>query len=254
MVDNNPRVIIDGLAVACSLTALVKFLSFNTLEKQKVCDIFIIFIYVNLGVIFLQFLYEPFQSLTFNLFSGRESSAGLGALVRNNAVTGLGAEPAYTSALLVGILTVVLTQSSYGRMPATLAVAVSLLFLKSITGMIFFTLVIGYWFLFESNTVRTKLSVWLVGILFLIVISYAIYIAYQSEVFDRLISFIVMLSDGSSVQESEKSFGSTRIGAVVYSYSNIIHFNYGTNYSLIGYLNIFLMSPQTQSYLNYKAN
>ena len=52
-----------------------------------------------------------------------------------------------------------------------------------------------------------------------------------------------MLSDGRSIQESEESFGSARIGAVIHSYSNLIHLNYGTNYSLIGYLNIFLMSP-----------
>lgn len=243
MIDKNPRVLIDGLAIAISLSALVKFSSYSPLEKQKICDLFITFLYINLVIIFLQFLYEPIQSLTYSFFSGREASLGLQALARNNAVTGLAGEPAYGSALLVGILSIILTQSSQRRLLAVLAVALSLLFLKSVTGMIFFILVVGYWFLFESNTVRTKLSGWLVGILFLIVISYAIYTAYQSEVFDRLISFIVMLSDGSSVQESEKSFGSARIGAVVYSYSNIIHFNYGTNYSLIGYLNIFLMSP-----------
>ena len=241
--DSNPRVIIDGLALSCVLTALVKFSSFSILEKQKVCDIFIVFIFVHLAVIFVQFLHEPFQSLTYSLFSGRDSSAGLVALSRNNAVTGLAGEPAYASALLVGILSVILTQSSYGRMPVILAVAVSLLFLKSITGMIFFTLVIGYWFLFEFNAVRSKLSAWLVGIFFFTVISYAIYTAYQIEVFDRLLSFIVMLYDGRSIQESEESFGSARIGAVIHSYSNIIHLNYGTNYSLIGYLNIFLMSP-----------
>ena len=102
-------------------------------------------------------------------------------------MTGLAGEPAYASALLVGILSVILTQSSHGRMPVILAVAVSLLFLKSVTGMIFFTLVIGYWFLFESNAVRSKLSAWLVGIFFFTVISYAIYTAYQIEVFDRLL-------------------------------------------------------------------
>jgi hypothetical protein len=243
MMDGEPRVIIDGLALSCSLSALVKFSGFSTVEKQKVCDIFIIFIYVNLGIILLQSLYEPVQSLTYNLFSGREPSAGLIALSRNNAVTGLAGEPAYASALLVGILSVILTQSRNGRLAAILAVTLSILFLKSITGIVFFTLVIGYWFVFEYNGLRSKFSVFLIGIPVLTVISYAIYIAYQSDVFERLISFIVMLSDGTSVKESEKTFGSARIGAVIDSFTKIMHFNYSTNYSLIGYLNIFLMSP-----------
>ena len=118
MTDSNPRIIIDALAISCTLSALVKFSSFSRAEKQNVCDIFIIFIYVQLAVIILQFLYEPFQSLTYSLFSGREPSAGLVALTRNNAVTGLAGEPAYGSALLVGILSVILTQSNYGRMLA----------------------------------------------------------------------------------------------------------------------------------------
>jgi hypothetical protein len=243
MTDSNPRVIIDGLVISCALSALVKFSSFSTAEKQNVCDIFIFFIYVNLAVIFIQYLYEPVQSLTYSLFSGREPSAGLQALTRNNAVTGLAAEPAYGSALLVGILSVILTQSNHGRLAATLAVALSLMFLKSISGMIFFVLVIGYWSFFGSNTLRSKFSGLLIGIPMLTVMSYAMYIAYQSGVFDRLISFIIMLSEGNSVQETEKSFGSARIGAVVYSFTKILHSSYTTNYSLIGYLNIFLISP-----------
>lgn len=243
MIDNNPRVLIDGLAIAASSSALVKFSSYSPLQKQKICDVFITFIYINLAIIFLQFLFEPIQSLTYSFFSGREASLGLQALARNNAVTGLAGEPAYGSALLVGILSIILTQSSQRRLLAILAVALSLLFLKSVTGIIFFILVVGYWFLFESSQVRGKLTAWITGITFLIGISYIGYYAYQAEVLNRLIDFIVLLSDGRNIQEAEDNFGSARIGAVIYSFSNLIHLSYGTNYSLIGYLNVFLISP-----------
>lgn len=244
LVDGNPRVIVDGLALSCTLSALAKFSSFSILEKQKVCNIFIVFIYLSLGVIFLQFLFEPIQSLTYNFFSGRESTQGLNALARNDAVTGLASEPAYKSALLVGILSIVLMHSSHSKILAAITVAVAMLFLKSITGMIFFTYLIGYWFLFEFSPSRTKFSSWLAGISFLAILSYMIYVAYQNDVFQRLISFVVLLADTSySIQDAEESFGSARIGSVIYSFANIIHLTYGTNYSLIGQLNIFLMSP-----------
>ena len=158
-------------------------------------------------------------------------------------MTGLAGEPAYGSALLVGILSIILTQSNQRRLLAILAVALSLLFLKSVTGIIFFILVVGYWFLFESSQVRSKLRKWITGILFLIGISYIGYYAYQTEVLNRLIDFIVLLSDGRNIQEAEDNFGSARIGAVIRSFSNLIHLSYGTNYSLIGYLNVFLISP-----------
>ena len=254
MIDNNPRVLIDGLAIAISLSALVKFSSYSPLEKQKICDLFIAFLYINLVIIFLQFLYEPIQSLTYSFFSGREASLGLQALARNNAVTGLAGEPAYGSALLVGILSIILTQSSQRRLLAILAVALSLLFLKSVTGIIFFILVVGYWFLFESSQVRRKLTAWITGIIFLIGISYIGYYAYQTEILSRLIDFIVLLSDGRNIQEAEDHFGSARIGAVIYSFSNLIHLSYGTNYSLIGYLNIFLISPVIPVTLFFSVN
>ncbi|MDB2554213.1 hypothetical protein N9X74_02415 [Porticoccaceae bacterium] len=243
MIDKNPRVLIDGLAIAASLSALVKFSSYSPVQKQKICDLFITFLFINLIIIFLQFLYEPIQSLTYRFFSGREASLGLQALARNNAVTGLAGEPAYGSALLVGLLSIILTQSSQRRLLAILAVALSLLFLKSVTGIIFFILVVGYWFLFESSQVRRKRAAWITGIIFLIGISYIGYYAYQTEVLSRLIDFIVLLSDGKNIQEAEDDFGSARIGAVIYSFSNLIHLSYGTNYSLIGYLNVFLISP-----------
>ena len=243
MIDKNPRVLIDGLAIAASSSALFKFFSYSPLQKQKICDLFITFLYINLVIIFLQSLYEPIQSLTYSFFSGREASHGLEALARNNAVTGLAGEPAYGSALLVGILSIILTQSNQRRLLAILAVALSLLFLKSVTGIIFFILVVGYWFLFESSQVRSKLRKWITGILFLIGISYIGYYAYQTEVLNRLIDFIVLLSDGRNIQEAEDNFGSARIGAVIRSFSNLIHLSYGTNYSLIGYLNVFLISP-----------
>ena len=254
MIDNNPRVLIDGLAIGASLSALVKFSSYNPLEKQKICDIFIIFISVNLGIIFLQFLYEPIQAFTYSFFSGRESSLGLQALARNNAVTGLAGEPAYGSALLVGILSIILTQSSQNRLLAILAVALSLLFLKSVTGIVFFILIVGYWFLFEPSQARSKLTARITGIIFFIGISYIGYYAYQTVVFSRLIDFIVLLYDGRNIQAAEADFGSARISAVIPSFLNLIHLSYGTNYSLIGYLNVFLMSPIIPVTLFFSVN
>ena len=74
-------------------------------------------------------------------------------------------------------------------------------------------------------------------------LSYAGYIAYQNNVFDRLLELIMMLFKGVSIEEAEQHFGSARIGAVINSFSHLIHVNYSTNFSLIGYLNVFLMSP-----------
>ena len=97
------RAIIDGLSILSAYLGLYIYNSLNEGEKKSLCDTFIVFIILTFIVMIFQKFNPQFHDFVLEIFSSRHDLS-LFYIKRNGAVTGLSPEPAYGSAMIIGLM------------------------------------------------------------------------------------------------------------------------------------------------------
>ena len=189
---------------------------------------------------------DYFQNLTYLFFSGRDFSGGVTLLDRG--VTGLAPEPAYGSAMIIGLA---LIHSAFYRPTFIFLITViATIYLQaSISGLAFLSLYLSFIFVryFKDLTKGISLrnlALFYTSILVLVII-YLIQVDFSVVIQNirRLINFVRFIADEGNILEAEEQTGSVRLILIYLSFTELFHTDYAAGFSYFGYLNRIFATP-----------
>lgn len=236
--DHTSRAIIDAGVLVSMLFGASMFHLLKHENKQFIANIFFVFLVFNFFISIFQFVFIDFQSFVYNFFSGDYRPNVLEAVrARNAAITGLGPEPAYTAALIVGLGTII---SAYKpeKLIVLLIVIATLILLRSVTGFLYGFIYLIFFLSRQNNISLYLLKLFKFWYLLIPLTIASIYISIDQlewfRLFDvtaRLINFLSILFESGNLLLAEEQFSSDRIVGIYKSFSSIYLSEYGTGFS-----------------------
>lgn len=230
--------LLDSLQFISVLFAFLIYKDFNNIERNFFFKTLVYLVWLQCFVMILQSIFPSIQNSVSVLFSGRDHSTMLNALLRNNAVTGFSPEPSYGSALLVGIFFMI-SISNYSSRLLIIPVIISLLLFKSVYGLLLFYCFLTLNFLHNGRFLKLFA---ILNILILLILFYGLTSNFSSVL--RLIEFINQLYETGSIYDAQKlvSPDSTRL-----DFLNFLgNFNFPFNYNKSVSFGVFILQS-----LNY---
>jgi hypothetical protein len=199
------RSIIDCFSIISTILGLYIYISLNDQEKRSLCNVFIMFIILTFVTMVYQKISPEFHNFTLKLFSSRNDLAFF-YIQRNAAVTGFSPEPAYGSALIVGLMLILFLNHKLTNFIYILILTELFLF-RSITGILYFIYASLIIFALDFKTfLKHKLS------LLAFIAIFAIFFITDLKVFiNRPFLFFNTLFTSRDLLEAEKLFGSQRV-------------------------------------------
>lgn len=240
------RVFIDPIMVISTIFAFRFFNDLDEKEKGVFLNFIKYFIFFNTIVCIAQNYSDFFQILAYSFFSGRDYTAGVSFLDRG--VTGLAPEPAYGSAMIIGLA---LIHSAFYR-PTILflgAVTLTIYLQSSISGVAFFLLFLSFIFLryfydvTRSISLRTLTTIYILIAVIIIIYLSQLDFSLIIQNLTRLISFIEFISEEGNILKAEEQTGSVRLILIYLSFADLIHTDYAPGFSYFGYLNRIFATP-----------
>ena len=240
------RIFIDPIMVIATIFAFRFFDDLDDEERRVFLNFLKYFIFFNTVICIAQRNSDYLQNLTYLFFSGRELSAGVTMLDRG--VTGLSPEPAYGSAMIIGLA---LIYSAFYRPTFIFLIAVTItIYLQaSISGLAFFSLYLSFILVryFKDFTQGISLrnlavlytSILVLAIIYLIQLDFSVVIQNIA----RLVNFIIFISDEGSILDAEEQTGSVRLILIYLSFTELFHTDYVAGFSYFGYLNRIFATP-----------
>lgn len=252
----NARSLIDAANLIFMLIGCSMFYKLDESGKSLVIKIFSIFLAINCLVCLLQYLSEDFQLLTNTFFHAEYRPSVLDTVKsRTGGVTGLGPEPAYTAALVVGLGMIV---SGYNpkKLHIILIVLLTLIFLRSVSGFFYGFIYLSFVLLRQSYDV-----VYLVGRASLILLPILFVFFYTNlskyewirpeEIIDRLVLFYTLFIESGNLLEAEENFGSNRLIGVYNAFSKLFFTSYETGFSPAAALNFLSATSLTSVIIGF---
>lgn len=218
------RAIIDSLEIISTFLGVYIYGLLNNEEKSKLCNIFIIFIYLSFVVMVIQKINPQFHDFILHFFSSRDALSSF-YIERNGAVTGLSPEPAYGASMIVGFSLILFLNDRLSNFIYFL-VLIELYLFRSITGIIYFiylTLIVAQ--ANFKNFLQKKRILLTIFLLFSIL--------FKNDFLNfinRPFLFFEMLFSSGSLLKAEAIFGSQRL---INAYDSFLFFNpiYSTGFS-----------------------
>ena len=240
------RIFIDPIMILSTIFAFRFFCELDDDEKKFFFNFIKYFIFFNTFICIIQNYSEYFQTITYSFFSGREGEVNVTLLDRG--VTGLAPEPAYGSALIIGLA---LLYSAFMKPSLIFFISVSLtIYLQSsISGLAYYFLYFLFAYLMHFRHTVNKLSLRNLTILytsiFLVIIFYLYQVDFSQliENIRRLLSFITFIAEEGNILLAEEQTGSVRLILIYLSFADLIHTEYAPGFSYLGYLNRIFATP-----------
>lgn len=240
------RIFIDPIMILSTIFAFRFFCELDEEEKKFFFNFIKYFIFFNTFICIIQSYSDSFQTFTYSLFSGREGEVNVTLLDRG--VTGLAPEPAYGSALIIGLA---LLYSAFMKPSLIFFISVSLtIYLQSsISGLAYYFLYFGFVYLMHFRHTINKLSLrnltFLYTSIFLGIIFYLYQVDFSQLIQNirRLLSFISFIAEEGNILLAEEQTGSVRLILIYLSFADLLHTDYAPGFSYLGYLNRIFATP-----------
>tara|TARA_A100001015_G_scaffold181358_1_gene201881 strand:+ start:1264 stop:2346 length:1083 start_codon:yes stop_codon:yes gene_type:complete len=240
------RIFIDPIMILSTIFAFRFFSELDEEEKNFFFNFIKFFIFANTIICIIQTYSDYFQTITYFFFSGRED--GVSVKLLDRGVTGLSPEPAYGSALIIGLA---LLYSAYVKPSLIFFTSVSLtIYLQSsISGLAYFFLYFAFTYLLHYRYDINRLSLRNLSIIytsiFLIIIFYLYQIDFSQLIQNirRLLDFLTFIIQEENILMAEEQTGSVRLILIFLSFADLIHYDYGPGFSFFGYLNRIFATP-----------
>lgn len=239
------RIFVDPIMILSTIFAFRFFNELDEEEKKFFFNFIKYFIFINTLICIIQSYSDYFQILTYSFFSGRESGF---VTFLERGVTGLAPEPAYGSALIIGLA---LLYSAFMRPSLIFFISVSLtVYLQSsISGLAYYFLYFAFVYLMHFRYTINKLSLRNITILYSSIFLLLIFYLYQVDFSQliqnirRLLEFVTFILDEGNILQAEEQTGSVRLILIFLSFADFIHTDYGPGFSYFGYLNRIFATP-----------